>query len=180
MRAATFLLVGVIMNGLIIAPGWAGNAGDSHSDHTLKCGIATFVISTDRKDSTVTAQRMSMWVSDQHRLAIDLSARRVRQYDDGIASDGLTGIVEDWKCRTTRHHQFLELLYACNQDMSDADVDRYCPATREWTSYVTLTGLVLDRGYKPDDLRYGKLERDLGLPDTIGPKATVDVMTPVD
>ena len=157
-------------------------AAEISTDHKLFCGKTKFVIrALQSSGKGPNSQVLYAYLPNGTKIKANLhiaytDSNNGRSYSQPAAS------IEEWKCVKTTKSEFVELLFSCNEDIGDANVDRYCggSAIEEWTSYLSLDGKLLDADFKISDQRYELLWKRLGLPNLADGKARTEVMTPVD
>ena len=141
----------------------------------LQCRGVDFKLRTESPEGDVLTQYLTVTNMETREALIvalpALLARRTR-LDETTLAPNMS--ITRWACRHTRAATFLEVLYKCNDYMSDRDIGRYCARSGEWLSFIDLKGRLMDAGYRPDDPRYRSLERKIGLPDAVGEEPRIE------
>ena len=140
---------------------------------SFRCGASVFTATTRVHILDVLRQTMSVQLPSGKMRRLDLREISLVQHAPSYTGRALNASVEGWQCRKTGQRHFVVLMYACNLDMTRAQIARYCPITGEWARYLDIQGRPLDDGYAPEDPRYGALERKLGYP-VVGPDQARD------
>ena len=168
-------IVSVCLASILISKVSSASASPSH--HVLVCGNVRYELTNSyAPDATIRRQSMKGRRPNGSEFSIDL-----RNRDENL-DDVMTASVEEWLCVKAPHHTFVELLYSCNVDMKDHDVDRYCRgnAMGEWMRYIGPDGQPLDAGFETDDPRYAELRRHLGIAGNHRIQLQEETMVPVD
>ncbi len=125
---------------------------------------------------------MYVHLSNGKTVKADLGVAYKDLRKHGVPAYEPVALIEEWKCVKTAKNEFVELLFVCNEDIGDANIDRYCGGSsmEEWTRYLSLDGKLLDAGFKIGDQRYKLLWKRLGLPNFADGETRTEVMVPVD
>ena len=135
--------------------------------HVLDCGGTRFTIDNRFTPSeNLSEQVMTVRGPNKTAVRIDLDVTEVPLVTNDSPPFGPATLISAWSCHNTRKRIFMEIVYVCSDNISQAAVDRYCNgSTRyEWSRYLDLKGRRLDPGYAIEDPRYVALRRRLGLP----------------
>ena len=147
-----------------IAPQQAKASIHDLTYHKLLCGGSTFALRTASYDRYPLTQTLDVRRHNGTRHRVDLDEHSFmlhRKYPDLRI---LSAVISAWICRKTPVGPVLEVLFSCPMDYPDNQPDGDCSLTNEWNRYITPPGMLLDRGYAPDDPRYRDIERRLAIP----------------
>ncbi len=148
-------------------------------DTHLQCSGVDFKLQTERFGDSVLVQHLTADLESEDFLVVTSPVLLVHQTILGGPKMALNGSITQWACRRTRAATFLEVLYKCNDYMSDKGIGRYCARSGEWLSFIDLKGRSMDAGYRPDDPRYRSLEQKIGLQDAVAEEPRIEPLIPV-